>query len=723
MKKLLTAALLFAASAQIASAEYQWDIALEAWEATGGLDSLDCWNPETCAPDLAMIYMVNPADPEDLYQGEAAISGPSGQPEAYHFLVTMDDEVPGALAIDSITVDLSGPGFAYHWALAFDPFSQFYIPGPPPVPVLMHVGYGDGCVPGTELYDWTWANFPDGEVPLTDDFHVPEGQLLYIEAGISAFALEGVSVGLDGEILAEGTSDAWITFDGDGWGGIDVGATGDGDMYYTRVTGVVDDQDGGAFYFEEEGHLTLWNCLVDHNSTTGMGGAAYVAEGGQILLRSCTVSDNAASSGGNFYAAGSVSGMYNLVTFGDPECMVTTNPDLPFGNLQFSCVYPIEPDSTENTGWYCNPGYWDAEMADYNISFWSLNDPTEINCVIDVAVIPEDIDPDGTPKDLGAFPFSQYDVLLPATLMSVADMPEDEGGLVVMDFEASPNDGSWINPITFYSVWIMYPGSEDWVSSGQAVGALNDPEMVYTVTVPTMADSMDGAENIHSFMVSAHNSMNPQLVAFSDAMDGWSVDNLAPGPVSGVEFGDWYYDQWEPTQDMLDLSWDVNQANDFAYYQVYAGLTDNIEDAEVIYEGMDTQTTYVEEFGVLDPDDPVYFWFFAVDEHLNNSEVIQETSFYVDVDERVPLTYELGQNYPNPFNPSTKIDYSIAQPGEVSLVIYNLLGEPVATLVDKHMPAGHHGVYFDAGRLASGVYVYQIQSGSFIENRKMVLVK
>jgi hypothetical protein len=89
--------------------------------------------------------------------------------------------------------------------------------------------------------------------------------------------------------------------------------------------------------------------------------------------------------------------------------------------------------------------------------------------------------------------------------------------------------------------------------------------------------------------------------------------------------------------------------------------------------------------------------------------------------------YALEQNYPNPFNPSTIINYSIPDAGNVSLKIYNLLGSEVATLVDEYMEAGNYSVEFSTedvkNSLGSGVYIYTLKSGSFAQTRKMVVLK
>ncbi len=85
--------------------------------------------------------------------------------------------------------------------------------------------------------------------------------------------------------------------------------------------------------------------------------------------------------------------------------------------------------------------------------------------------------------------------------------------------------------------------------------------------------------------------------------------------------------------------------------------------------------------------------------------------------------YELLQNYPNPFNPTTTIKYSIPIAGLVTLTVYNILGEQVKTLINQEMPAGNHSVQFNASSLASGIYLYRIQFGSFVQTRKMIFLK
>ena len=126
------------------------------------------------------------------------------------------------------------------------------------------------------------------------------------------------------------------------------------------------------------------------------------------------------------------------------------------------------------------------------------------------------------------------------------------------------------------------------------------------------------------------------------------------------------------------------------------------------------------------------------DSYLKNDELIIYTNelglFKVDYDQQfknfnVPDEYELKQNFPNPFNPRTTIKYDVAKDGNVEIFIYNILGQKVKKLVNSfHKASSGYQVIWDARndngiKLSSGVYFYQIRSGSFIKSKKMILVK
>jgi hypothetical protein len=90
---------------------------------------------------------------------------------------------------------------------------------------------------------------------------------------------------------------------------------------------------------------------------------------------------------------------------------------------------------------------------------------------------------------------------------------------------------------------------------------------------------------------------------------------------------------------------------------------------------------------------------------------------------QMPELFQLEQNYPNPFNPSTRISFSLPQAVHVQLDLFNILGQHITTLVNREMPPGQHAVQFDAGKLSSGIYLYQMKAGDFRKTRKMVFMK
>jgi hypothetical protein len=91
--------------------------------------------------------------------------------------------------------------------------------------------------------------------------------------------------------------------------------------------------------------------------------------------------------------------------------------------------------------------------------------------------------------------------------------------------------------------------------------------------------------------------------------------------------------------------------------------------------------------------------------------------------DNLPRIYNVEQNYPNPFNPATTIKYSIPNAGLVTLKVFNVIGEEVATLVNEIKQAGNYDVRFIATNLSSGVYFYKLQSGNFSQVKKMIITK
>jgi hypothetical protein len=102
---------------------------------------------------------------------------------------------------------------------------------------------------------------------------------------------------------------------------------------------------------------------------------------------------------------------------------------------------------------------------------------------------------------------------------------------------------------------------------------------------------------------------------------------------------------------------------------------------------------------------------------------VNENNTFTIESEPLPSKITLYQNYPNPFNPTTNIRFALPAASPVSVKVFDILGQEVATLVNEEMPAGEHSVTFDASSLSSGIYFYQLKAGNFVESKKLMLVK
>lgn len=183
------------------------------------------------------------------------------------------------------------------------------------------------------------------------------------------------------------------------------------------------------------------------------------------------------------------------------------------------------------------------------------------------------------------------------------------------------------------------------------------------------------------------------------------------------------------------LRWYRNQEPDLMKYKIYKRVTPELG---FQYIGETTDTFYVDNTeqcltGPPEANEHIVSYAVTAVDNTNKESVLSDaTSTRVKglplekvSNQNKILSYKLEQNHPNPFNPSTKIKYSIKEPGLVTLKIYDLLGREIVTLVNEPKQAGEYEVEFDAVRygLSSGVYLYQLTSGSFTSIKKLVLMK
>ena len=358
-------------------------------------------------------------------------------------------------------------------------------------------------------------------------------------------------------------------------------------------------------------------------------------------------------------------------------------------------------------------------------------------------------------------------------IFSCRDVPGDQGGLVNLAWHASRLDPWPDMQIAYYTLWRAIesdPGAPGVLPLGAGVsltvdaaarpglpaGArLVEPQDVtrdlegpvyryeprgstvyfwelvatqdayhlssYAKTIPTLFDSTDISPGPHYFQVMAHGT-DPGEFWISPPDSGRSVDNLAPAAPQGLAGSL----MLNPAG--IDLLWFANTEADLSHYAVYRGLTpDFVADAGSLVASTGDTTTF-DPGGV---GDLFYYKVFAVDVHGNESPfaLLSPTTITAVGDDRRQGVTRLAQNVPNPCAAlGTRIAFSLREPGEVSLRVFDASGRLVRVLAEGLHAAGPHEAAWDGrdarGRTAaSGVYYYRLEAPAFSQTRRMVLLR
>jgi len=301
---------------------------------------------------------------------------------------------------------------------------------------------------------------------------------------------------------------------------------------------------------------------------------------------------------------------------------------------------------------------------------------------------------------------------MPPMLHSVEDVPNDQGRQVRLVWSPGnpPAGQNW----THFSVWRQV---DEWLWDFIAVIPYHG-DMEYAYVAPTLVDSNHATsptgEYWSTFMVSGH-AYEPWEFYDSNWMDGYSVDDLTPHvPVGVMAFAH--------NDGGIALKWQPVPDADFEYFAIYRGLSAGFEPGEAYDYTIDTAFVDIEA-GI---GETYYYLISATDFNGNESDYSAEVSMtLLSADDVValPEQFEFAQNYPNPFNPATTIEYALPEAGQVTIKVYNLLGVEVATLINDFMAAGRYDIHWQAGDLASGVYLVQMRSSDFTQTRKVMLMK
>lgn len=330
-------------------------------------------------------------------------------------------------------------------------------------------------------------------------------------------------------------------------------------------------------------------------------------------------------------------------------------------------------------------------------------------------------------------------------LLSVLDVPDDQGGQVTLRWKGSVFDTPETGYINHYSVWrgvanVPESKQQTGVTTGNSVNDAEHYRAVvtsddtiywewiadmpaheidhYSYTASTLADSSANGTSAINYMVSAEMN-NYEMLAHWDShpMSGYSVDNLAPAPPVQLVA--------HLNNAAVQLQWKQNSEDDLGQYAIYRSTQADFDpDTATVYQTI-TDTTFQDvELGTASE---LHYVVEALDIHGNHSDASNRASVTVTgtqtEDGALPKQFALQQNYPNPFNPTTTIRYALPEKSVVTLTVYNARGEVVRTLVQESQSAGFHSAEFEANTLPSGMYFYRIQAKGFNQTRRMILLK
>ncbi|RME00450.1 MAG: T9SS C-terminal target domain-containing protein [Calditrichaeota bacterium] len=322
-------------------------------------------------------------------------------------------------------------------------------------------------------------------------------------------------------------------------------------------------------------------------------------------------------------------------------------------------------------------------------------------------------------------------------IVEVEDVPNDQGRQVRISWNASRFDG--VAPeqsIVEYTIWrkvdqqvlgkaavssldlARHPGGMAAIEGSlwDFVATIPAHQFArYAFIAPTLGDATPKDTTFSTFMVTAH-TVDPTKYFDSDPATGFSLDNLAPATPKNFKQKETQLNG----KPVIILSWDKSEEADFAFFTLY-------KDGQLLTQT--TSTSYTDT--QINPGEFHEYLLSASDFNGNESDKAQlslNITALNQSDLNVPKQFALYQNEPNPFNPETSIGFDLPAASVVTIEVYNILGEKVVTLVNRHFPAGHHKIRWNSrdGRnnpVPGGIYFYQLHTPQYTASRKMILIR
>lgn len=327
-------------------------------------------------------------------------------------------------------------------------------------------------------------------------------------------------------------------------------------------------------------------------------------------------------------------------------------------------------------------------------------------------------------------------------IISITDVPNDQGKQVRVAWSKFAGDGLSANPVNNYAIWRRV--DEPQATLGKRVASQSDMitqvresdlgtrfttasgtswdfvawlpaagREMYSMVVPTLYDSTAAGIYWSVFFISGQ-AHNQSFVTAADS--GYSVDNLVPAPPGNVMLS--------INGTNVNLVWDDPVDADFQYFAIYRSTDAGFDPKVTTPLSRLSETAYVD--ATVEIGKTYYYRLSTFDFAGNESQYSPELPAVItSVDDgfAIPTAFALHQNFPNPFNPVTRIRFDVATAGQVQLVVFNSLGQEVATLVDEYLSPQVYVVTFDATSLQSGVYFYRLITNEQTFTKKLILLK
>lgn len=300
-------------------------------------------------------------------------------------------------------------------------------------------------------------------------------------------------------------------------------------------------------------------------------------------------------------------------------------------------------------------------------------------------------------------------------IISVVDVPNDQGGWVKLDFLRSIFDtDSLILPKTsspeIYTVEI--DDGNGWTG---AATTLAYGKTVYSVLVPTIKNSNFEENGSINFRVIAGMEEGNFV---SNVITGYSKDNIQPSTPTDLT-------AYTICEEYVKLKWQPVPDEDCMFYEVFRSINGTF--FELI--ASTTDTVFVDN--TISTNNYYQYSIKAVDYAGNESDFSNPINIYVtniNDEKGLPIQYYLSQNYPNPFNPQTIIKYGLLNQSHVKITIFNILGLKIRELVNETQNQGHHQIIWDGkndtGQVVStGVYYYKLDTENYSSIKKMIFMK